>query len=255
VTYPIKGIVVCVGYDDLLAITLRRNMRHLTECLVVTHPGDAATLELAASCPDVRTHVTDAFYRGGASFNKGAAMEEGFDTLGREGWIVVWDADTLFPDVVRLPRLTKGFLYSPPRLIQANPAIAASRLDVAWNTAQPTVEDCHAGYFQLFHADDEALRERPWYDVTYVHAGGCDHYFQAKWPRQNKIRPGFSVLHLGPRDQNWFGRATARLDGRLSQGREQKLSLMRQLGESRGWFGRPGTGAMNEKVCTEGSDT
>ncbi len=43
---PVKGIVVCVEYDDLLTITLPRNARHLTEIVVVTSPTDLRTQQV-----------------------------------------------------------------------------------------------------------------------------------------------------------------------------------------------------------------
>ena len=34
----IRGITISVNYAPLLAVTLPRNMRHLSECVVVTSP-------------------------------------------------------------------------------------------------------------------------------------------------------------------------------------------------------------------------
>ncbi len=214
-----RGICVCVHYDDLLRITLVRNMRHLTECLVVTHPEDAKTLEVVASVPGARAYCTDAFYRDGAKFNKGLAMEEGFDALGRggpdpyDGWVLIWDADILLPEVVTHDSgLQRGRLYSANRLILEDPAKWSPQFD--WRHADRTREFTFAGFFQLFHTTHQRIvNKRPWYDVDFTHAGGGDHYFQSLWTDDFKTSLPFNVLHLGPRDANWYGRCTPRLDG------------------------------------------
>jgi len=206
-----KGITVCVEYDDLLAITLPLNARHLSEIVVVTAPHDQRTKELVQTVPNARCFVTDAFYRQGAKFNKGAAMEEGLTFLGRTGWIIIHDADTLFPDVMPLNDIQIGNLYTPHRRMLTDPSQWTPDFD--WTTCYRTNEGEFPGYFQLFHAADPVLVERPWYDVKWIHAGGCDSIFQDRWPIERKIRPNFEVLHLGEDGKNWFGRATKRLDG------------------------------------------
>lgn len=205
-----RGIVVCVNYDDLLEITLRRNMRHLEECVVVTSPTDERTKKLAGSIPNVRIYETDAFYRFGAKFNKGLAIEEGFDFLGREGWILIWDADTLFPEDMDLSSIVPGKLYGARRLILDNPK--TWKEDMNWDGLPVSNDRSFPGYFQLFHASDPIISQLPWYDVTFGHAGGGDGYFESRWPSERKIRLPFRVLHLGPRDVNWFGRASPRTD-------------------------------------------
>lgn len=240
-----RGLVVCVDYADLLEITLPRNLHHFSELVVVTHPEDRATRELVERYPPARYYLTDAFYRHGAKFNKGLALEEGFDALGREGWILVWDADTLFPE--NWPEITwrVGWLYGARRRILENPADFAEGLD--WSRLPPGRDLVWAGYFQLFHADDPHLRRRPWYDVTFSHAGGCDGYFQRHWPVSCKCWLPFEVLHLGPRDCNWFGRVTPRRDGTRPAQWEERSWLMRSYLEHKGWLDRWRTGSRGRK--------
>lgn len=233
-----RGITICVGYDDLLRITLVRNMRHLTECWVVTAPHDLRTQLLCESIPGVKVFVTDAFYRHGAKFNKGLAMEEGFEAMGREGWIVIWDADTLFPDYMPLPDLKVGVLYSPKRLILEDPSRWHPMFN--WGEASQTTDLVFAGYFQLFNAADPRLVDKPWYAVDYIHCGGGDFEFQNRWPVVSKQRPAFYVLHLGPRDKNWFGRTTERLDNiPLDPDAESRRHLMSSFRHAKGWEGLP----------------
>lgn len=200
----IRGITISVGYADLLAITLIRNMRHLTECLVVTSPEDHATRAVAEVTPGVRLHVTDAFTRHGAAFNKGLAMEEALDTLGRSGWILIWDADIIMPESLRLEKLRAGTVHGAKRATLAD--VSAWHPDLDWSRLPVDDDGAPVGFFQLFHASDPVLRDtRPWYDVTFAHAGGGDAYFLTHWPPSRKIVLPLTCLHLGPRDTHWFG--------------------------------------------------
>lgn len=207
---PIKGLVVCVDYDDYLGITLPANMRHLIECVVVTSPTDERTRAVAASVPGARLFMTDAFTRGGRRFNKGAAIEEAFDALGRDGWILVWDADTILPQSLTLvPVMDPSRLYGAKRRLCGSDEVPP---ESKWRDWPVSREAGWPGYFQLFHGS--ALHDvRPWYGVVSDHAGIGDAYFQNHWPVEKKGWLPVEVLHLGPRDTNWHGRASPRLDG------------------------------------------
>lgn len=229
----IKGITVSVNYDDLLEITLVRNARHLTEIVVVTTEEDKRTQAVVASVPNARCFITDAFTRYGARFNKSLALEEGFDFIGREGWILIFDADTLFPESMPLPKLEVGKLYTPTRILLEDPTQWTE--DYNWNKAKLSNDRHFPGYYQLFHANDPAINTLPWYDVTFAHAGGGDGYFQSRWHPTNKIRPTFQVLHLGPRDQNWHGRVSPRVDGAPIEQSEENRKAMEQFLKYKGW--------------------
>lgn len=232
----IKGITVCVEFDDLLAITLPRNAALLSEVVVVTTHDDHRTHTIVDAVPNARCYKTDAFYRHGATFNKGLALEEGFDELGRDGWMLIWDADILFPASMPTDGYEIGNLYTPRRRILQDPRRWSPRF--SWQRVPVSDEPMFAGYFQLFHADDQCLADRPWYGVDYIHAGGGDREFQNRWPVERKIRPSFRVLHLGPRDANWFGRIGRRIDGQPIENRESRRHLMETLLRHKGW-GRP----------------
>lgn len=244
-----RGIVVSVDYADLLAITLRANMRHLSECLVITAPHDTQTRELCKSIPAVRTYVTDEFYRDGAFFNKGRAMESGFDILGRDGQILIWDADILFPDDMPLQDLKRDFLYGAPRRMVDDPLTWDP--DTPWNRYPIRNDNKRViGYFQLFHADSPYLQQhRPWYDQTFVHAGGGDGYFEGLTPRDHQVLLPFDVLHLGPSDNNWFGRASRRIDGSVPERSAELQALIKRFHRFKGWCGYTPSGeAFREKI-------
>src|SRR5262249_52788556 len=207
---PIRGLTVCVDYDDILALTLPRNMRHLSECLVVTSLDDEKTADLAGRVPRVTLFQTDAFRRDGAFFNKGRAIEEALDVLGRFGWMLIWDADIVFPDEIDLGPLDAQALYSAPRRLLMEGAL---EFDADWSSYKVTPDLAGTGYFQLFHSAANALRSRPWYPTDCAHAGWSDWSFALKFAEGDRRWLPIDVLHIGRRDENWFGRATPRLDG------------------------------------------
>jgi hypothetical protein len=203
-TVPIRGITTCVGYARYLAVTLPRNIRHLQECVVVTSPEDHGTLEVCQHVSGVRVHVTDAFTRYGARFNKGLAMEEGFDVLGRAGWILIWDADIVFPEQFPYTRMREGYLIGARRRLCRD--LDQWQPSMPWGRYHLVRDGGPVGYFQLFQAEDPAVAgKRPWYDVTFAHAGGGDAYFLTHWPPFKHMMLGVDVLHLGPCDAHWFG--------------------------------------------------
>lgn len=224
----IRGIVTCVDYDDYLSLTLPRNARHLTSVVVVTSPADKRTQELVKAVPSARCFITDAFTRGSKRFNKGAALEEAFDAMGREGWILIHDADTLLPDVVPFDSLDAAKLYGSKRRLCHSTTVPH---ESEWKQFPVSREAGWPGYFQLFHASAIA-NIRPWYATHSPHAGIGDAHFQNHWPVALKAWLPMEVLHLGPRDTNWHGRASPRLDGLPTPLTEAEAA---ELFRSSGW--------------------
>lgn len=211
----IRALTISVGYATELAITLPRNMRHFTEILVVTSPKDEATQAVARSVPGVRLLITSVFTEPGSNgvvprFNKGRAMNAGFDALGRDNWLCVLDADILLPDSLPLDRLKPTHLHGARRRILEDASAWTPDLD--WSTC-PIRQDGGApiGYLQIFHAD--AIRDKVlWYEPTFTHAGGGDAYFMSHWPRNRWASLPMECLHLGPCDRHWFGRDAEGID-------------------------------------------
>lgn len=195
---------------------------------------DKRTIVYAEQFPKVKVFVTDAFYRHGARFNKGLAIEEAFDFMGRVGWMLVWDADIVFPTNLDMSECVFGNLYGVDRLLLDD--VAKFKPDMSWDGLKLSYDRDIPGYFQLFHADDPVLRCRPWYDPTFNHAGGGDAYFHDHWPKSHKYKlVGQKVLHLGPRDANWYGRATARLDGKVVEGAAVNAADCKAMQVYHGW--------------------
>lgn len=236
-----KSIVVCVEFDDFLAVTLPRNARHFGRTLVVTSLRDDETVEVASRC-GCEVHRTDAFYSRGAPFNKGAAMEEGFEVLGRDGWICVWDADIVMPDDITIPNADRSCLYTPARRLLEDPTTFRDGLD--WRKLHcPTFPNEFAGYTQVFHASSVSP---PWYSVDWPHAGGCDSDFELRFPEDKKRRPPFEVLHLGPEGipelgtrmgRNWCGRTVQRIDGKTMPIKSNRYAMVRRFAKERDILG------------------
>lgn len=207
----IRGLTVAVGdwYARTLEICLPRNMRHLVSCHVITKPGDPC-LEVARSVPGVHVVETDAFTRPGVNgevpkFNKGLAVEEaGFDVMGRHGWIFILDADVLLADALPFERLDPRKIHGMRRRVLEDPNRWHPGFD--WNLAKKHPDFAPIGFAQLFHADAPALAgKRPWYDVSFPHAGGGDAAFLDHFPSADRVMLRSECLHLGPVDSHWFG--------------------------------------------------
>lgn len=223
-----RAITICVDYDDLLSITLATNRRFFSEYLIVTSMEDVRTVAVAEAY-DCKIYKTNSFYLDGAAFNKGRAMEEGFDILGREDWICILDADILLPPYVDLSELDANYLYSPHRhMIEDLREIRKG----PWSFDQfPLKEEYEfAGYCQIFHGESRYVKGKQWYSTNWKHAGGCDSDFQALFPRRWRTRPNWTVAHLGTDFRNWCGRVSERIDGKsipnLTQHLEDHQSIL-----------------------------
>lgn len=221
-----QAVLVSVEYDDLLAITLHRNCHHFRRIIVVTAPQDKRTPRVVAKVPNAELLVTDVFYQGDVSFNKGAALELGLEQTGRQGWIVVMDADIVLPSAIPDFAYDEQKLHGPRRRMLREIELFNSEYD--WTQSPVFPDQEFAGYFQLFNSNSISLRKKPWYSSKWRHAGGCDSDFHRKWTDATRVRLEFQVLHLGLEGHNWCGRSTQRTDGTVP---EESADRRRQLHE------------------------
>ena len=226
-----NAILVCVDYADLLAITLPANRHHFNRVVVVSSSADGKA-QLIATRNGAENFITESFYDDGAAFNKWKALEQGLDFMGRRGWICILDADVLWPENsdVDTSKLEWETLYGCHRRMLHQWPHVAIPVESEWAQLpnHPNVNEW-AGFTQLFHAQDSHLGTPPWHETDWLHAGGADSFFQDNWPRDDKMRLPFEVLHLGPDGHNWCGRASAYADGGkhplADQRREQLLGF------------------------------
>lgn len=224
-----RAFIVSVDYWDYLSLTLPYNRHHFSEVWVITAPRDNRTCAIAEA-NDCNIHATNIFWERGADFNKWAALEECFDVAGRYGWIVSLDADIAWPKTLPSMEWEIGKLYVPFR----HDAARENQIpyEALWQDYSVYHRNRFAGYSQIFHADDEACKQVPWYQTDWKHAGGADTFFERRWDKRKKVRPPFNCLHLGPPRVNWAGRSSEYLNGTQEQdadARRQRLQWYRQL--------------------------
>jgi hypothetical protein len=229
----VRAVTVSVDYADVLSLTLPWNQQVFKSVTVVTAPRDAQTIELCRQL-GVQCLQTNRFYESGAVFNKFAALEQGLDFMGRRDWLCIMDADIAFPHDIRVPHGSSwnpkpGFLYTARRRV-IDPIPDAIPFDRMWRQFRYAgMNECFAGYCQIFHADDPCLGVAPWHVTNCTWAGGPDEYFANKWPENRKLRPPFDVLHLGRPFANWAGRVTPYADGSVDPEAAKRAGIFRSL--------------------------
>lgn len=228
-----NGITVCVDYSDLLSITLPYNREHFNRFVVVTSPHDQSTIQVARE-NDAYLWLTESFYHNGAIFNKWRALEEGLAVFkNSDDWLTVMDADILWPTKINHGQYVFGNLYTPRRRIHENLSDFTNGYtlgELLWNRSPLYNEGEFAGYSQIFHTADNAFlgSHGSWYP-DWKHAGGGDSVFQSRWPFENKVRPDWECLHLGPPMRNWCGRVTPFTDGSLPKEAEERAAKLREI--------------------------
>lgn len=206
----LTGIVVCVGYHDLLAHSLPLWHQGLDRLLVITSGTDKPTQDLCDR-HNVQTHVTEIFYQNGARFNKGAAMAEACHKHNLRAeceWFLTFDADMVPPhnwrDMLERADLKCGTLYGAwryqnPEKVQTPVLLMNRRMPQHWVI----------GFFSLFHANDPHLPppNEPLFDLHWPHAGNYDTAFTNRWAKHEQvILNNLHLIHLGEERANWLGR-------------------------------------------------
>lgn len=214
----IDALSVCVDYSDYLALGIKRWREGLRSLTIVSAPHDELTHQLARA-EGAQVYITDAFYRDGAAFNKGRALEEARERLPRGGWVLLFDAD-IIPE--------SGWVY---KVSEARPEIgnlySAKRYDCRnlGDRESPNLpelpDDCGVGYFQLFHSEDPVAQARPLIDVHWVHAGNYDDRLKERWATANRRWLPIRLVHVGERE-NWFGRGRRREWERMQAERRRR---------------------------------
>lgn len=189
----IAAITVCVDYAGYLAQSIMRWGPSTEDLLVVTTERDIETISLCERA-NARYFVTDAFYRGGAKFNKGAALAEAYQQLNRQEWVLFFDADIIPPPHWRAELLqcdlTPGNIYGATRAF-----------DPGIRYYDPQI----AGFFFMAHVSDPRMQIDPIVDTHFYHAGNYDTTFMERWAPENRIRLPLTVHHCGVPGLNWCG--------------------------------------------------
>lgn len=185
---PLRAFMVAVDYSDLLPITLNYNLHHFNEVTIVTDPNskEAVVNIVWNELPNptktgINVLTTNAFYYGGAKFNKWLALEWGLDQMGRDGWICLMDADVCWPKDVKVSVfgesvrfgwhkgdtiVNRGQLFTPLRRMVDDLAPLRSVDGVFTVPDESMWSNYHihrnihewAGYSQVFWGEDDALK-------------------------------------------------------------------------------------------------
>lgn len=205
----IDAICVSVDYSSLLAPSLATWQAGCRYFTIVTSLEDRATQELA-SHNGTQLLTTDAFYRDGAFFNKGRAIQEAREAFPHPDWTLLVDADVVPPanwlEVLQYAEPRPGFLYGARRQTEGGTMIADGEL---------------AGFFQLFHASDPNAGPLP---TRYIHAGNYDSEFMMRWPGNRQVILPLVLTHQGEPGRNWCG-----------VGRDAELAAIRKQRRHRSW--------------------
>ena len=227
----IEAVTTCVGFDDFLDVTLSRNHGQVDTLIVVTTHDDKATQSVGRK-HGATVVQTDLFKKNGRNFNKGAAINAGFNYWQYHGWRLHLDCDVILPDQFR------RVLFNHTHLDQ-NCIYGADRIDIVGKNALAQVGAQHSqgmlvkppsvgypgyrfvhnldgyqplGYFQLWHASTQ----KP-YPYSVGTAAHDDLMFASLWPHSHRrLLPSLFVYHLlaaqAEIGENWDGnRAQPRL--------------------------------------------
>jgi len=235
----LEAVTVCVGFDDLLDLTLPLNHPHLDTMIVVTSHADRATQQVAKKHGAICVQ-TDLFSKNGRQFNKGAAINAGMGRFQYHGWRLHLDADIILPDNFRRvlfnhTALATPDIYGADRIdvigtdeLRALREQMAKSPQAAWSfllnpANQRPIGSRYVdtlrgyvpiGFFQLWHASTQ--KDYPWSLGTAQHD---DVLFAEQWPRPNrKLLPSVITYHLCAQPpklgENWDGqRAQPRMAG------------------------------------------
>lgn len=218
----IEAVSVCVNYSDFLSHSLPLNKKQVDSLTIITTEADKDTQQV---CNDngVKFITTDKFYEGGAKFNKGKAINVGFNELKKTDWILHLDADMVLPSdfatKIRTKELDVNAIYGVGRYLCPNydAWVRFKRTGrmrrPRWRYQGRTISVA-MGFFQLFNVNSQTIKDEtgPWYPEQYNHAGRSDRIFMRKfgpnWKKIEDIIPIHIESAPAALGTNWRGRST-----------------------------------------------
>jgi hypothetical protein len=209
---PIEVVVVCLDCSDYLRHTLPLLAKVADWTVVVTAERDTQTIEVVSQFENCCCVCTDVFWKDGARFNKGAAINEGFRRLSRSGWILHTDADMALFNPVPTDGLDKALIWTAHRyrvigakgwkcLNLGARAFPRIERDFVYRGKRTAI-----GYFQLFHSS--AFR---WYPDNHPGANVSDLFFSHSFPDMGLLED-YQTFHIeasgDTKGVNWNGRVS-----------------------------------------------
>lgn len=203
-------ITTCVNYADFLAHTLPRMAAEADAVRVISTPDDCVTAAVTKGKYGIDTSnvilaQVDEFHRGGALFNKGAAINAGMSDIKNLDWVLFTDADMLMPtgmhwmlcSLQRKGIIDKRYLHGCGRMICPNymeyqwyirSSVTGRFEREGWRSQHHRERGCWGskGYFQLWHISQ---LEKQWpkiYPEEYDTAGYSDRGFYKQFEDEGK---------------------------------------------------------------------
>jgi hypothetical protein len=219
----LEYVTICVNYLDFFKISYEKNLAAgiFDHFIVITDYNDDATYQF---CLDNNITVvkTDIFYKNGAVFNKGAAINYGFEKLKYNDWVAFMDADTFVPndfkEKIDFKNLNKEFMYGTERVLLKTPddlfnyemGFADDEFEVPpgfgygyfllFNWQSQVIKNCQPGYWSPHNSpncqNSDWMFRNMWGDFVGSHA---------KWTGKFDKLP-VRVYNLGQHGENHFGR-------------------------------------------------
>ena len=97
----ISCFTTCVGEKSSAFLSFFwQNLRFFDDTLIITDLNDFTTSDFCDE-KGIKCLRTNVLYKNGARFNRGAALNQGFELINPQSWIVHLDIDILLPDNFR----------------------------------------------------------------------------------------------------------------------------------------------------------
>lgn len=227
----LEAVTTCVGFDDFLDETLATNHYHFDTFIVVTSHDDKKTQQVAKKHGAICVQ-TDLFKKNDRSFNKGAAINSGFNRFQYYGWRLHLDADIIVPDNFRRilfnhTHLDTKMIYGADRINVVGKETLQKHHNIHRHTPQskyscliesghkqpigaryvdPLIGYCPLGFFQLWHASNHKQ-----YPYSLGDASHDDIMFSQQWSQQHRVHLPTVICHQlcaeKPKwGENWEGR-------------------------------------------------
>jgi hypothetical protein len=204
----LECMMVCVNYNDKLAITLPLNKKHFDNVVVITISTDKETVDICKR-NNVTCIVSNRMKINNSVFNKAAMLNDGLKHLKRTDWILVTDADIILPQIFRsvLTNLDINNIYWTDRYL------CKTRYDLEMFSKRSSIvrlwehDDRPAGFFNLFNFKAQTIKNyKQLYDERFKACNRYDTQFFRSWPKNNRKKFSLPVIHLGHIGIDWYGR-------------------------------------------------
>lgn len=221
----LRLLTTCVNYSDYLDHTLKYNIEIFDEIHIATTTKDEATPKIIKKYNEkynnVKITTTDIFYSNGALLNKGAAVNLILQSIPKEDWVLIGDADCIYPQMLKeaVKNLDVNYLYGVYRHIintghnlqeQVDHMNNLRTDDELFNSIKSKHGYIHRlilGYCQLFNFSSRFLQDK---NLVYPDGRSCRYvdtiFSRSNFNRRYKRLLETYCIHLGETAINWYGR-------------------------------------------------